>query len=102
MGVFSVAVIGLIVFICILTVLKMQQSDDEQVRRRYCELSSHHSLQFHAYDGKGNLVHHCGCRYRVRYGKQARWCRVCADVNLERHARAEFVRERQRVYGTNN
>jgi|SRR4051794_25733548 hypothetical protein len=102
MGVISVAIVLLVVFVGMMILLKARQSDEERRRQAFCNSASRHSLQFHAYDGKGALVHHCQCHYKVRYGKQERWCRVCADVELERHAREEFLRERTRVYGTNN
>jgi|tagenome__1003787_1003787.scaffolds.fasta_scaffold19025994_1 hypothetical protein len=102
MGVFSVAVIALVVFVAAMVLLKAQQSDQERRMERFCNSASRHSLQFHAYDGEGKLLHHCQCHYKVRYGKEPHWCRVCADAELERRAHQEFIRERSRVYGTNN
>jgi hypothetical protein len=102
MGVISIVILGLAVFVGVMILLKARQVDEEQRRQRFCDSASHHSLQFHAYDGKGALLHHCQCHYKVRYGKQERWCRVCADAELERQARKEFLREKTRVYGTNN
>lgn len=102
MGVVSVAVVALAMFVAVMILLKARQVDEEKMRERFCESASHHSLQFHAYDGKGVLVHHCQCHYKIRYGKQPHWCRVCADAELERRAHEEFVRERTRAFGTNN
>ena len=102
MGVVSVSVLLLAMFVAVMILLKVRQVDEEKQRERFCESASHHSLQFHAYDAKGNLVHHCQCHYKVRYGKQPRWCRVCADEELERRAHQEFVRERTRAYGAEN
>lgn len=102
MGVIGIAIVALVVFVALMILLKAQQVDDEHRMQRFCDSASRHSLQFHAYDGKGNLLHHCQCHYKVRYGKEPHWCRVCADVELERRAHAEFVRERTRLNGTNN
>ena len=102
MGVVSVSVLGLVIFVAVMILLKTRQLDEEQRRERFCGEGSRHALQFHAYDGKGVLLHHCQCRQKVRYGSQPRWCRVCADSELERRAREDFLRERAREFGANS
>ncbi len=102
MGVVSVSIVVLVAFVAIMILLKARQADEESRRERFCASASRHSLQFHAYDGEGKLLHHCLCHYKVRYGKQVEWCRICGDAELERRAHEEFVRERARSFGPNN